>query len=163
MNTWDELFMNMAYLVAMKSKDKQTHLGAVVVGPDNEVRSIGYNGYPRGIDYLLEERQDRPEKYFWFEHAERNAIYNAALIGTSLKGCKMYTMGTPCTDCARACIQAGIVEVIVDKDWDDHNQDKWLEHAQRSRRMFAEAGVKWRQVDIKPITIIKYRRGELIK
>jgi dCMP deaminase len=162
MNAWDELFMNMAYLVAMKSKDTNTHLGAVIVGPDNEVRSVGYNGYPRGIKYDSVERQERPEKYFWFEHAERNAIYNAAMVGIPLKGCRMYTMGTPCTDCMRACIQAGIVEVIVDKDWDDSNQDRWLEHAQKSRQMVIEAGIKWRQIDIKPVTITKYRRGKLI-
>ena len=61
-------------------------------------------------DYLnvIEERQERPEKYYWFEHAERNSIYNAARIGVSTKGSKMYmTCGVPCADCARAIINAG--------------------------------------------------------
>ena len=74
---WDTLFMSMVYLVAMKSKDDSTHLGAVIVSQDNEIRSFGYNGLARGINDDVVERQERPEKYFWFEHAERNAIYNA--------------------------------------------------------------------------------------
>ena len=83
--TWDELYMSMTFLVAMKSKDENTHIGAVVVGPDKEVRSIGFNGLPRYVDDDKPERQMKPEKYLWFEHAERNAVYNASLMGVSLK------------------------------------------------------------------------------
>jgi len=70
----------------MRSKDKSTHVGAVVVDDLNIVRSMGYNSFVRGINDDVPERQERPEKYFWFEHAERNAIYNSQL---SLRGCRM--------------------------------------------------------------------------
>ena len=106
---WDEYFMGIAQAVKVKSKDKHTQIGAVIVGTDNEIISTGYNSLPRGIDDYRPERYDRPEKYNWMEHAERNAIYNAARIGVSTKGARMYmTCGMSCIDCARAIIQAGI-------------------------------------------------------
>ena len=87
--TWDTYFISLAYLIAMKSKDTKTKHGSVIVGIDNEIVSTGYNSPPRGIDDNKPERQGRPEKYFWNEHSERNAIYNAARIGVSLKGCRL--------------------------------------------------------------------------
>jgi len=81
---WDDYFLNIAENVKLKSKDKRTQIGAVIVGKGNEIVSTGYNSFPRNINDSIEERQVRPEKYYWFEHAERNAIYNAARIGVSL-------------------------------------------------------------------------------
>ena len=81
---WTEYFLEIAEVVKLKSKDQSTQIGAVVVGEGNNVLSTGYNSFPRGLDDSLQERQERPEKYFWMEHAERNAIYNAALEGVSL-------------------------------------------------------------------------------
>ncbi len=159
---WDDYFMNLAYLVAMKSKDASTHIGAVVVGPDNEVRSLGYNSFPRGINDDVIERQERPEKYYWFEHAERNSIYNATLLGTSLNGCKMYTNGIPCMDCARAIVQAGIKEVIVDKYWDDNNYDIWIENANRTKVLFNESAVKIRFWKGDLVQIHRFKRGEIV-
>jgi len=160
---FDDYFMNMAYLVAMKSKDESTHIGAVVVGVDNEVRSVGYNSFPRGIQDNIPERQARPEKYYWFEHAERNAIYNATLLGTSLKGCRIYTNGIPCMDCARSVVQSGIKEVIVDKYWDDNNDDIWIENAKRTKVLFQEAGVKIRYWEGQLITIKRFKRGKVFE
>lgn len=159
---WDTLFMEMVYLVAMKSKDNSTHLGAIIVSPSQEIRSFGFNGLARGLNDDVPERNERDEKYFWYEHAERNAIYNAGRMGVPIIGCKMYTNGTPCMDCGRAIIQSGIKEVIVDKNWDDNNINKWLEHAKRTRKMFLEAGIKLRQLDFKIEGINKYRRGKVI-
>lgn len=157
--SWDDLFMTMVYLVAMKSKDESTHIGAVVVGPDNEVRSVGYNSFPRGIDDNVAERQEKPGKYGWFEHGEANAVNNAALVGIPLKGCRMYTNGVPCTVCARGVINSGIKEVIVDKLWNDGNMDIWEEAAKTSSVMFEEAGVKVRFYDGEFLDIHKFRRG----
>ncbi|MEK7072801.1 MAG: deaminase [Patescibacteria group bacterium] len=159
---WDQLFMTMVYLVATKSKDESTHIGAVVIGPDKEVRSTGYNSFPRGINDNVPERQLRPEKYFWFEHSERNAIFNATRFGASLKDCIMYTNGIPCMDCARAIVQSGIKEVVVDKSWDDQNPIEWQEHAQRTKQLFAEAEVKLRFWNGELVPIIKFNRGEII-
>ena len=82
---WKDYFVSIAEQVKEKSKDIKTKIGAVIVGKDNEILSTGYNSFPRGLDDNVVQRQERPEKYFWFEHAERNAIYNAARIGVSLK------------------------------------------------------------------------------
>ena len=158
---WDDYFMTMVYLVAMRSKDESTHIGAVIVGPDNEIRSTGYNSFPRGMNDDLEERQERPQKYFVFEHAERNAIYNVGLWGGgSLKGCRIYTNGVPCTDCARAVIQVGIKEVIVDGWWDKNNAEKWAESAKISIEMFDEVGIKVRYYSGNFMNIVKYKRGD---
>ena len=87
---WNEYFRGIVHQVKLKSKDERTQIGALIVGVDNEIVSTGYNSFPRGIVDSRPERQERPEKYYWFEHAERNAIYNAARIGVSTKGCTMY-------------------------------------------------------------------------
>src|SRR5690349_7537513 len=107
MTDWDSRFMELALLVGSWSKDRSRQVGCVVVGPDNEIRSTGYNGFPREVDDSVEARHVKPAKYRWTEHAERNAIYNACLIGTPLKGCKMYLSWFPCMDCARAIAQSG--------------------------------------------------------
>lgn len=140
MSDKSQIFMTLAYVVARQSKDKKTQIGAILVGPDNEVRSTGYNGLPRNCNDAVPERQERPEKYYWFEHAERNAIYNAARIGVSTKGCTLYTMAYPCADCARAIIQAGIVKVVVHKQFQPKmNLKKWTESYKRSLQMLGEA------------------------
>lgn len=157
---WDDYFMTMVYLVAMRSKDKSTHVGAVIVGPDNEVRSVGYNSFPRHINDDLPERQERPEKYFWFSHAERNAIYNAAMVGTPIKGCRMYTNGIPCNDCAWGILNSGIAEVIIDAAWDRGNYAQWIEHAERTKVMFKEADVKLRFWEGDLLDIHRFRSGE---
>lgn len=160
---WDDYFMSMVYLVAAKSKDERSHIGAVIVGSDKEIKSTGYNSFVRHSKDNIPERQKKPEKYYWFEHAERNSIYNATLIGASLKGCKMYTNGIPCMDCARGIVQSGIEEVIVDKEWTNGNQGDDLEHSKRTLEMFSEVGVKIRYWDGKLLEIEKFRRGEKYK
>ena len=157
---WDTYWMTLVYLVASRSKDTETHVGAVVVGPDNEVRSTGYNSYVRGVEDLP-GRQIRPGKYTWFEHAERNAIYNAVRVGVSLKGCVMYTSGLPCVDCARAVIQAGIVEVVIDKKWGDaDNRKEWKEGQKASKQMFLEAGVFYREWVGDLVVPVRLQRGK---
>jgi dCMP deaminase len=113
MNKWDRRFFDLGRLVSSWSEDRSRKVGAVIVGPANDLRAIGYNGLPRGVRSNVEERHDRTanEKYYWFEHAERNAIYNAARSGIATEGCRLYTTLFPCADCARAIIQSGIVEL----------------------------------------------------
>jgi dCMP deaminase len=145
MMNWQEYFRQIAHTVKLKSKDRNTQIGAVIVGNDREIVSTGYNSFPRGIDDYNNERQERPEKYYWMEHAERNAIYNAARIGVSTKGCTMYlTCGMPCADCTRAIINAGISKIVIESDELGFNakDERWKDHAARSIIMFIEAGVK---------------------
>jgi dCMP deaminase len=138
---WDEYFINIAEQVKLKSKDNNTKIGVVLVGKNNEIVSTGYNSFPRGINDDVAERQEKPEKYFWFEHAERNCIYNAARIGVSTLGTTMYmTCGISCADCARAIISAG-VEKIVLRSGKGAMSSKWQESAERSNQMFKEAGI----------------------
>lgn len=141
---WEQYFHNIAYQVKTKSKDNYTQIGAVIVGLDNEIVSTGYNSFPRGIDDNVTSRQERPEKYYWFEHAERNAIYNAARIGVSTRDCTMYlTCGIPCADCARGIINAGIRRIVCEPDLSfGARGNLWEEHAKRSLIMFEEAGVR---------------------
>ena len=134
---WHKRFMEVAELVATWSKDPSTKTGAIVVGPDREIRATGYNGLVRGVDDNKPERMERPTKYDFFEHAERNAIYNACLTGTSLKGCVMYATHAPCTDCARAIIQSGI------KIDENTPQNTWRDKLAFSEQMFREAGIEY--------------------
>lgn len=139
---WTEYFQELAHTIKKKSKDKNTQIGVVIVGKDNEIISTGYNSFPRGINDDVEERQERPEKYFWFEHAERNAIYNAARIGVSTKGSTMYlSCEVPCSDCARAIINAGIISIYVERN-SFTKGPQWVESQERSWIMFDEAGVE---------------------
>jgi dCMP deaminase len=158
--SWDDYFIGLTYYVASKSKDPSTHIGAVIVGKNHEIRSTGFNGLPRGMKES-DERNTRPNKYNFYEHGERNAIVNSARIGIPLEGCTMYTNGIPCVDCARAIIQAGITTVVVDKEWNDNNYEKWVESAKISMEMFNEVGVKvimWEgHVDVP-----KFRNGKVI-
>ena len=148
-NKWHYRFMELAFLISTWSKDTSTKTGAVVVGPDREIRATGYNGCVRGVDDDIPERMERPTKYDFFEHAERNAIYNACLTGTSLKGCIMYATHAPCTDCARAIIQAGIKTVVTNKIIIDENTPKgtWRDKLEYSAQMFKEAGIEYIELD----------------
>ena len=123
MANWDARFMNLAEFVSDWSKDRSAKIGCVIVGPNHEVRSIGYNGFPRGCDDDREERHERPAKYKWTEHAERNSVANAARCGVSLEGCTAYIPWYPCADCARSLIQSGVSTIVaVEPNWDD---ERW--------------------------------------
>lgn len=108
----DAWFMELAALTALRSKDRSTKVGAVIVSPDKGVQVLGYNGFPRNIADDRNARHERPVKYEWTEHAERNAIYNAARNGFPTRACTMYSTLCPCVDCARAIIQAGILRIV---------------------------------------------------
>jgi dCMP deaminase len=154
----DTLFMSMACLTAMASKDPSTKVGAVIVGLDDEVISLGYNGFPRKVEDLDKERYKRPQKYYWIEHAERNAIYNAARIGVSCRGAKMYTPFYPCPDCTRGIIQSGIKEVIVHSKIAGYLIGTYTleeEKLNTTFKMLEESGVEIRgiKVEIPNITI----------
>ena len=142
---WHRRFMDVAKLVSTWSKDPSTKTGAIVVGPDREIRATGYNGLVRGVRDDVPERLERPTKYDFFEHAERNAIYNACLTGTSLKGCVMYATHPPCTDCARAIIQSGIKMVVTNEMEINSNTptNTWRDKLSFSKEMFDEAGVEY--------------------
>lgn len=141
---WDHRFLDLARHISTWSKDDSTKVGAVIIGPDREVRSTGYNGFPPRVNDTVPERLARPEKYFWTEHAERNAIYFAAMHGVALKGCTIYIGAVPplppCADCVRAIIRAGIVRVVLEMP--DPIPERWAANCRVAMTMLDEAGVE---------------------
>lgn len=148
---WDTFFLGMAVYVSTKSKDQSTKCGCVIVDPDDhDLVSTGYNGLPPGVNDDVPERQERPEKYLWFEHAERNAVYFAASRGKKTKGCTSYVTAPPCADCARAFIRAGIRRVVVPKNHNMRNKEtseRWQKSVAVALQMFMEAGVQYVEIE----------------
>ena len=143
---WDRRFLAVAALVATWSKDRSRGVGCVIVGPDRDIRAVGFNGFPRGVDDDWPERHERPAKYAWTEHAERNAIYNAARVGVPLKGCTAYLPWFPCMDCARAIAQSGVAELVCGQR-PDLADPKWGTDFASVPVLLKEAGVTLRFVD----------------
>ena len=140
--SWDEYFMGIASLSALRSKDPNTKVGACIVDNDNKVVSIGYNGMPTGLDedkLSWNKGEGLDSKYLYVCHAEFNAILNTR-DGAALKGCTLYVTLFPCNECSKAIIQKGIKEVVyLDNKYADTTQTK------ASAKMLALAGVKTRQ------------------
>ena len=102
--SWDEYFMGIASLSALRSKDPNTKVGACIVDDDNKVVSIGYNGMPKGVDEAQlswNKGEGLDSKYLYVCHAEFNAILNTR-NGSALKGCRLYVTLFPCNECAKA-------------------------------------------------------------
>jgi len=151
---WNSHYMIGAHWVRGKSKDPHTQVGCIIVGPDREVRSTGYNGLPRGVNDSIEkhpERHDRTkDKYSWYAHAEENAIANAARMGTTLKGCTAYITALPCPGCSRMLINAGIVEIYWAMDPSFVSSPERAASFEKmfglSKTMLGEAGVLLRRL-----------------
>ncbi len=140
--TWDEYFMGVAMLSAMRSKDPNTQVGACIVSQDNKILSMGYNGFPNGCSDdefpWNSGGDDIDNKYLYTTHSELNAILNYR--GGSLEGAKLYVSLFPCNECAKAIIQAGIKTVIYDSDKYDGTPS-----VVASKRMMDAAGVRYYQ------------------
>lgn len=148
--TWDEYFMGLATLSAMRSKDPSTQVGACIVDGDNKIVSVGYNGMPRGVqddDVPWGHGTGLQSKYLYVCHAEFNAILNTR-NGSALNGCRVYVTLFPCNECAKAMVQVGIKEVIYKEDF--HNDDVIY---QASRKILELSGVKVRHYEGKDIDI----------
>ena len=137
---WDEYFMGVAKLSAMRSKDPNTQVGACIVSEDNKILSMGYNGLPRGCsdDEFPWSREGDPldNKYLYTAHSELNAILNYR--GGSLDNAKMYVTLFPCNECAKAIIQAGIKTIVYDCD-----KYSTTDSVIGSKRMLNAAGVRY--------------------
>ena len=137
---WDEYFMGIAMLSALRSKDPNTQVGCCIVSEMNRILSVGYNGFPNGIpdSEFTWSREGEDNKYFYTAHSELNAILNYR--GGSLEGAKLYVTLFPCNECAKAIIQSGIRTLIYA---DDKYGDTPAFRA--SKRMLARAGVTFMQ------------------
>lgn len=152
---WHDHFLRLALDNARMSKDPSTKVGAVIVGPDREVRSMGFNGFPRGIADTRERLECREVKLDLIVHAEMNAVLNAARIGTPTKGCTMYLVATdatgivwggpPCSRCVVEVIQAGIAKVVSVPF--KNVPSRWKDSLDRARELLAEAGVEYEEAE----------------
>lgn len=141
---WDEYFMGIALLSAMRSKDPHTSVGSCIVSRDNKILSVGYNGMPLGCsddEYPWEREGDALNtKYFYVCHAELNAILN--YTGTDMHDARIYTTLFPCNECTKALIQTGISEIIY---YSDKYRDS--DSTIAAKRMLDSAGVLYRSYE----------------
>ncbi|GHU62939.1 cytidine deaminase [Clostridia bacterium] len=140
--SWDEYFMGIAKLSAMRSKDPCTQVGSCIVSIDNKILSMGYNGFPIGCadkDFPWGKNGDFfDSKYAYAVHSELNAILNYR--GGSLEGTRLYVTLFPCNECAKAIIQAGIKEIVYDSD-----QYADSDAVKASKRMLDAAKIGYRR------------------
>ena len=138
--TWDEYFMGIAQLSALRSKDPSTQVGACIVDDNHKVVSIGYNCMPSGSDednIAWGHGEGLESKYLYVCHAEFNAILNTR-GGAGLKNCTIYVTLFPCNECAKAIIQTGIKHVVyLDDKYHDHIEE------QASRKLLDMSGVTY--------------------
>ncbi len=146
--SWDEYFMAIAKLSAMRSKDPSTQVGACIVSDDNRILSIGYNGAPNGFSDdkfpWAREGNHLETKYPYVCHAEMNAILNFRGTKRDLDKAKIYVDLFPCNECAKIIIQSGIKEVI-------YRSDKYYdtEENKASRRLLDECKVAYHKIKLK--------------
>jgi dCMP deaminase len=144
--TIEQQLLKEAYVIAQNSPDLSTQNGAYLLNPNQKVIGLGCNTLPRGVQ-ILPDRLERPVKYEFTEHAERNCIYDAARKGFSTDGATMVVCWAACTDCARAIIQAGIRRVITHKRMYDESSPRWVESISNALTMMEEAGVEFELID----------------
>lgn len=136
--TWDEYFMGLAHLSALRSKDPNTQVGAAIVDENHRVVSVGYNGFPTGVsdDEFPWSREGDvlTSKYAFVVHAELNAILNSQ---RSVRGCTIYVSLFPCNECAKAIIQSGIKKIVYESD-----KYNGVDTNIASKRMLKAAGVE---------------------
>lgn len=151
--SWDEYFMAVAKLSAMRSKDPSTQVGACITSQSNRILSTGYNGAPNGVEdkYFPWDREGDylNTKYPYVCHAEMNAILSYRGYNKDLEGSKIYVYLFPCNECAKLIIQAGIKEVI-------YVCDKYADTdgVKASKRLFTACGVKYRQLKLDKTLVV---------
>lgn len=156
--------MQAAYTIGKRdSTDPSTQNGCVLVDPCYEkIVGHGANHFPGGVadNYTVKERWERPLKYSYVEHAERNAIYNAACNGIKTSGLHMYCYWAACAECARAIIQSGITRLVTHKIIMDATYDRWKDTIEIAFGMMREAGICLDQIE-EPIDIEIRFNGKL--
>lgn len=135
------------YKLATESPDPSTQNGAILVDEifhAGQYIGMGANKFPTDVVQSA-DRWERPKKYSFIEHAERNAIFDAAVKGFLHGGSHELTLVCPwaaCADCARAMIQVGIKRLVTHKQMHDLPALRWSESISYAFEMFEEAGVE---------------------
>jgi len=108
----ETVFMEICFVLSKLSMDNSSKCGCLAVHDDGALLSGGYNNPIRGSIDADVPIDIRPDKYYFMEHSERNAVYNASRHGIKLYGCTFFVTGFPCIDCLRAMLQAGSKKII---------------------------------------------------
>jgi dCMP deaminase len=136
---WQGRFIKLAEEVSTWSKDPSSQVGAVIVRPDRTIASIGFNGFPRGVDDGNHRITNREVKLLYTIHAEMNAILSAK---EPLKDYSIFVWPfQPCAHCASSIIQAGIKEVYCPFNAHLESYERWADSFKAALQMFDEAGV----------------------
>ncbi len=114
MNKFDDKYLQMAEIWAQNSYCKRRQVGALIV-KDRMIISDGYNGTPSGFENICEDENGVTKPYVL--HAEANAISKVAKSGNSSEGSTLYVTASPCIECAKLIIQAGITRVVYKDEY----------------------------------------------
>lgn len=138
MNRWDYRYLELAKNIASWSRDPSTKVGAVIARPDKTLASVGFNGFPRGVEDREDRLQHRETKYALTVHAEMNAILHAR---EPLHGYTLYVAPLmPCANCAAGIIQAGIKRVVA---YMPEINERWTDSFSHTQDMFLEANIEF--------------------
>src|SRR5579859_6406852 len=131
---FNKIWLREAYTEALKSPDTSTQNGAILIGRDGYTIGKGHNTLPYNVQ-MTPERLERPAKYLYTEHAERNAIFRAAYYGFAIAGSTLICPWAACHDCARAIIQTGVKALITHQDAFDRSPQHWIDSIQTAYDM----------------------------
>ena len=149
--SWDQYFMGVAKLSALRSKDPSTQVGACIINTGKRIVGIGYNGLPQGCDDQTfpwgNDGDYLDTKYPFVVHAEANAILNAT---NNLKGASIYVTLFPCNECTKLIIQSGIQEIV----YESNKYQNSKEH-EAAIKMLKASGVKYRQIEVGELNYVK--------
>jgi dCMP deaminase len=141
MSKWDHRFCELAKFVSEWSKDPKAKVGAVVVAKRGGDVSIGYNGFPIGVEDSAERLTDGELKRELIVHAEQNALIAA---GNRAEGATLYVWGKPiCARCAGSIIQAGVRRIVALSPDAVEKDSKWRQSGEYAKQMFTEAGIEF--------------------
>ena len=135
-----EEFLRNAYCIAAQSRDSSSQNGATLVS-NGEIIGTGSNNFPIGVEFNAERASKRPDKYRFFEHAERNAIYSAARAGLKVFESVMFCPWAACCDCARGVINSGVASLVVHQERMDMTPERWQDNVDDALNMMTEAGI----------------------
>lgn len=124
--TLDRRYLRMARIWAENSYCKRRQVGALIV-KDKSIISDGYNGTPSGFENICEDEQGVTKKYVL--HAEANAITKVAASTNNCSGATVYVTASPCIECAKLIIQAGIKRVVYSEEYHLRDGVELLQHA----------------------------------
>jgi dCMP deaminase len=110
----DRRYLDMARIWAQNSYCKRRQVGALLVR-DKMIISDGYNGTPSGFENICEDEDNKTKPYVL--HAEANAITKVARSGNSSDGATLYVTSSPCLECSKLIIQAGITRVVFSENY----------------------------------------------